>query len=379
MDNVKKFKKGDILFRENDPVQNLLVIQSGKVSLQIERAGKKLEVLTAGPGQVLGEQALFYNARQAFTAEVVQECKVMEIPLEGTKTQLQGVSSVIKILSKSMVDELKNVRLALRSAKMESDKSPCPQPAIPRIFALLNLVARHAGKPIGENALERELDWGALKLYATRMFAESPQRIRSLLDLLLKLKWAELTFQKNDDGEDELSKIRLKNIQVIEDFAEFYQFHLYKGGYSEMIHVDTLALKVARALVELSQGLELDRKGVANLNWDQLIGDMKQKYHLDLKNTHLDALEKKGLFVKRQSRENAAAVLAFDFNEFQKTVVAWTFIHEIDKWNEKGFVDLKEKEVEILEGKSGCPQCRGAVDGSHKFCPHCGFKLAAAA
>lgn len=381
MDNSRRLKKGEILFRENEAIQMIYVVQSGKLSLGIERSGKRLEIMTAGASQVLGEQGLFSNGRHMFTAEAAQETKVMEVPLETMKAQLNTAMPGVKLLMKSMVDEAKIVRQMLRSLKMETDKAACPQPSIPRIFALLNLVARHTGKTNAEKPGQYEVDWGVLKLYTMRMFAESPGRMRSLMDLLKKLDYADLKIVKTEEGDEELSKVLVHNIQAVEDFAEFYQYNLYKGGYSEQLHVDRLALKVAKALAAMSEGLEPDRKGAVTLQWDKVLDDSKKVYGIDLKNTHLDALEKKGLFVKRQSRENAPAVIMFDRTEFVKMSTYWAIINEIDKWNDKGFVDLNEKETSgAATSDGGCPQCHGAIDANtHKFCPHCGLKLGAAA
>jgi hypothetical protein len=380
VDNLKRFKKGEFLFKENDPISMMFVVQSGKVTLSVERSGKRLEIMSAGANQVLGEQALFSNARHMFTAEALQEVRVMEVPVETMKDQVTKASPGIKLFLKSMVDEAKQVRTLLRSLKMETDKAPCPLPTIPRIFSILNLTARHTGKANPEKPGEIMVDWGVLKLYTTRMFAESPNRMKSLLDLLKKLNYCELQFQKSEEGEEELSKAILFNIQAIEDFAEFYQYNLYKGTHSEVIHVDTLALKVAKALAAMSEGLEPDRRNAVSLVWDQVLDDMKKKFFIDLKNTHLDALERKGLFIKRVQREKEPTVLQFDRTEFVKMSTFWAIIHEIDKWNEKGFVDLNEKEAQgAVGGEGGCPQCKGAIDSSHKFCPHCGAKVAAAA
>lgn len=380
MDNSKRLKKGEILFRENEAIQMIYVIQSGKLSLGIERGGKRLEIMTAGANQILGEQGLFSAARHMFTAEATQEVRLLEVPLETMKEQLKSATPGVKLLMKSMVDEAKVVRNMLRSLKMETDKAPCPQPAIPRIFSILNLVARHTGKPNKEKPGEIEVDWAILKINTTRMFAESPVRMRSLLDLLKKLGYAELTFIKTEEGDEELNKAIIFDIQAIEDFAEFYQYNLYKGGYSEVIHVDKLALKAAKIFAALSEGLEPDRKGAVSLEWEKMLEAAKTTYGFEIKGTHLDVLEKKGLFVKRQSRENAPTVIMFDRNEFVKMVIFWAMIHEIDKWNDKGFVDMNEKEEKARTGgAAGCPQCQGVIDNTHKFCPHCGFKLEAAA
>src|SRR6185437_13704210 len=102
--------------------------------------------------------------------------------------------------------------------------------------------------------------------------------------------------------------IKLSNIQLYEDFAEFYQYHLFKGSKAEAIYVDPLALKVSKALYELSEVAEVDHKGASKLDFSVVLNECKTKYHFDLKNTHLDALERKGLFIKRQSFDDGRVI-----------------------------------------------------------------------
>lgn len=85
--------------------------------------------------------------------------------------------------------------------------------------------------------------------------------MRSIFELLSKLKMAELQYGKNEEGEEDLQNIKLYSIQVYEDFAEFFQYHLFKGSRAEAIFVDPLALKVAKAMFEVSAGAEVNHKG----------------------------------------------------------------------------------------------------------------------
>lgn len=379
MEASKTLKRGELLFKEGEPIQNIYVIKSGKMSLFVERSGKKIEIMTAGPSQVLGEQALLNLARAQVSAEAAMETKLIEMPLDAMKAQYVSSTAGMKLMMKSLVDDLRVAQASVRSFKMEQDKSPCPQVFIPKIFSMLNLVARHAGQVVPEKPLERILDWNTLKLYTSRMFLDSPQRMRSLLDLLLKLKLAELKFEKNENGDEELTRIHLFNVQLIEDFMEFYQYNLYKGGRAEVLYPDPLAHRVAKCLLKVTEAAAIDRKGVIRVEWNNVLKDAKAQFNLDVKDTHLNAMEKKGLFVKRQSQDNGPAILSFEPAEFRRVTQFWDFIFEIDKWNEKGSVDINEKPEELKSASSGnsCPQCSGVLAVEHKFCPSCGFKLAA--
>lgn len=403
MDNAKKLKKGDILYKEGDLPQTVYLIQSGKIGLMHERSGKRLEVTSLGASQVLGENGLLSTARHPFTAEALQESKYLEVPIELMKQQFEKSPPGIKLLVKSLVEEVRQARQQMKMSKMEGEKSPCPQASIHRVFTMMHLIARHIGKresqlkeeakkefarreePVKDDAknVGAQVDplivsWTAYKLYATRFFGESGQRLRHLMDLLLKLKMAELKIAKNEEGEEELAEVRLLDIQACEDFAEFYQYHLFKGSRAEAIYVDPLALKVARAIYEISALAEIDHKGASKLDYAVVLAECKSKYGIDLKNTHLDVLERKGLFVTRQSFDDGRVVLAFDRPEFGKMAKFWGIIHEIDKWNEKGFVDLNEKDEPSAVAGHACPQCQTPFDDKAKFCGNCGAKLAAA-
>lgn len=393
LDKGKRYKKGEYLFKEGDLTDILYIIERGKIALTVERGGKKTEIGIMSKTQILGEQNIFSNARQSFNAEALQESVVMEVPVELIKTQFVDAPPGVKLILKSLVDEAKQSRQALRSLKISQDSSPCPQVSIPRLFCILNLVTRHTGKVVkspevvssetllgvnAESISHYKVNFDTIKIYTTRMFAESPQRMRSTIELLSKLDFLEMKLAKNDEDEDVLDHIIIKNLQGIEDFAEFYQYNLYKGGKSEVIYIDPLAFKVANAFVELAEDKEVDHKGVVALDYDEALQMLKSKYQLKLKTTHIDILEKKGLFIERKAQAEGKTELRFDKEEFIRVNLFWKVIHEIDKWNEVGYVDLLEKEdLYSDEAVLGCPQCEGELREEHKFCPHCGFKIAA--
>lgn len=379
MENGKKIKRGEVLFKEGDLPQSVFMIQTGKVGLMLDRGGKLFEVISLGPSQVIGEHALFSSSRYEFTAIALQETRVIEVPIDIMKQQFEKCLPGMKLLVKSIADQIRQANKQIKATKMETEKAPCPQGLIHRLFTEVHLISRHIGKKDPEKPNEVKVAWDAMKLYATRFFGESPQRLRHLMDLLLKLKYAEFNVRVTEEEEEELSDVTLTNVQVLEDFAEFYQYYLFKGGRAEAIYVDPLALKVAKAFTDLSVGAPVDHRGASKLDWGIVLNECKTKYRIDLKNTHLDILEKKGLFVKRKSFDDGRVELSFDRGEFERMAKFWAIIYEIDKWNDRGSIDLNEKEEVAGPAAHACPQCSGGIDDSHKFCPHCGFKLQQAA
>ena len=379
MDNVKKLKRGEVLLKEGESCNSVYLIQSGKIALTLERGGKKIEITTLGTSQVIGEHALFSSAKNLFSAEAASETRVLEIPAEIMKLQFEKAAPGIKLLVKSMSDEVKVARNALKNIRLEGDKSPLPHALIPRTFTMLQVVARHIGKKDPENPKQIDLNWGIFRMYVSRFFGESQARYRSLMDLLAKLQLATLRMDKNEEGQEELGSILIKNIQDIEDFAEFFQYHLMKGAKAEAIYVDPLALKAAKAFVAFSEGAPVDHKGASGVDFNALTAECKTKYKFDLKGTHLDILEKKGLFVKRKAHDDGTVTVSFDRSEFEKMATYWAIIYEIDKWNNKGVVEMVDKEEASASSGATCPSCQAPLQETHKFCPGCGAKVASAA
>lgn len=380
MDKIRRVKKGEVLFVEGNTPDKFIFVLSGKIQLFVERSGKKIEINTLTTGQIIGEQTLFQSGKYVYGAEALQESQIIEWPMDVLKPYIDSLNSPMQKMLKAMADEIKNARFAWRNMKMENDKMPCPPASIPKMCVILQFIAQNSKStqvsPAGSANPSIKIDWGTLKLYTARFFTESPQRVRAFCDLLKKLNYAELHFVEIE-GEKELGTIELFNLKLLEDFAEFYQYNLYRGQKSEQIEVDNLTHKCLKVLNQLAEGKQKDRRGAVTVPYQDFQDAFKKQFNQEVKGTHFEALEKKGLFVKRSQGKDQQTI-SFDQEEFSRIDIFWRILAEIQKWNEKGFVDLNEKEVATeASSDTKCSQCSGDIGKEHKFCPNCGMKLAA--
>ncbi len=396
MSQERRFKKGEVIFKEGDVLPTFYVLQSGRVSLFLERGGQKIEVDQPIVGHVIGEQGVFGFPKQVFNAEAQSEVKVVEIPLDPMKTVYEKSPGPYKLFVKALGDELRRLRGVVKSFKMDADNGPCPSRMIPRLCSIVVLVAEHTGqkpKPVAkvvdfkarnepQNPLFTENDlivnFNTLKIYTSRMFLESASRMQSFCELLSKLGYLSIRAEKNEDTElMEVQEIRIHDKATIEQFGEFYQHNFFRAGKSEAIHVDKTALLLAMGFTELAASVEPDRNGVVQIPFKSIVEHMKTKYLIDFKDTHASLIEKKGLYAKRQTIDDTVMV-SFDKHEWQQTAKFWQIILEIDRWNETGSVNLEENLTAVKpSGPERCAGCGSIIQTSAKFCPECGHKLAA--
>lgn len=384
MSNVKVYKKGEFLFKEGDKIQSLLLIQQGAVSLCLARPKKNVDLFQVSSSQVLGEQALKGATTHPLSAIATQETKVVEIPIDLIKQQTEATPQTVKVLIKSLVERLATASNEVKSSKLEKDTSPCPEDQVAKIFGSIYHTAHHKGAALDEkNKTKITMDWTSMKQYAQRVFTESPKRLEQACALLTKMKLAQFEMGKlpeDPEGPDVIVKIHFFDLQAVETFFEFYQYYYFKGGKTEILKTDEMCTTLLSNLITLTEGLTPDRHGVVSMDFVKTIERFKTDFGINLNNDHFARLEQKGIFAKRAPRTDGTVVLQFELKEFQNTQKIWRMLREVEKWNEKGFVDLNEDEAKAKKKSEGpsCPQCGAGAPATAKFCTECGTKLAAA-
>ncbi len=59
--NNKKYKKGELLFSQNDATQELFVVKSGKIRIFKKTTISEIDLDIAGPGAVIGEISISHQ------------------------------------------------------------------------------------------------------------------------------------------------------------------------------------------------------------------------------------------------------------------------------------------------------------------------------
>ena len=383
MSNVKTVAKGEFIFKEGDKAQNLILIQSGSVQLCINRPKKNLDLATLGPGQICGEQSLA-GATHSFSAMALVDTKFLELPAETYKQAVESAPQALKIVIKSLTDRMKTTMSDVRTARLEKDSSPCPEDQVAKVFGTIFHTANHKGDKESANPNYRAVEWGLFRQYSQRVFGESLKRLEQACNILVKMKIARYDMGKapdNPEGPDEIQRVHIDDLSAVESFFEFFQYYYFKGGKSELLKFDELAANLLNHLIRLGQTLTPDSHGVVAIEYTKVIENFKNDLNITLNNDHFSRLEQKGVMISRKPRPDGTVWMSFELKEFQTTAKIWRILREVERWNEKGFVDLNEDigKSKKKSGAASCPQCSAELISAAKFCSECGAKIEAKA
>ncbi len=381
----KLVKKGELIFREGEKAQKVFLIQTGQVSVFIPRPKKNIELYQSSSSQILGEEALFGSLQYTTSAAALNDVNIVEIPLDQIRQQMDQGSQVIKILFRSMAEKQKSAMAEIRANKMEKDTTPCPPDHVAKAFGVIFHVAKHIGTLTGDKKVT--VEWVAFKKYAQRIFLESPMRLEQTCNIMVKLKFAEYQMVKDDtdpEAPETIGFIHIHEPAVLEDFFEFYQNYHYKGQGATVLRSDEKCIQLTQHMFDLSQNEKVDRAGVVYMNYKDVLDKLKELMGNAFTADLFDRIEQKGLFVKRESSQKGGQI-SFFRSEFGSMLRNWRILREIEKWNDKGTVDLIEAVPEKPKDAAGaavaakaCPACKAAATEAQKFCGQCGHSFAAA-
>lgn len=380
--SVKTFKKGELIYKDGDKITSVYLIQSGGASQCLIRGKKNIDLFQLGASHILGDQVILGQTTHPTAAVATTETKVLEIPVETLKSHYEGSPQMLKVIIKSLADRLRLAMNEVRSAKLEKDSSPCPEDQVAKAFGAVFHTANHKGDRSQPGRVV--VEWNMMKQYCQRVMGEGPKRVEQVINVLVKLKLALYEMGKapdNPDGPDEIQKVHFLDLGLLESFFEFYQYYYFKGGRTDLLKVDELCLQMLDGLLKLCDGQEADRFGVVGVDFAKFGEYCKNELGINLNNDHFARLEGKGVFMKRRN-VGGAVLLQFEVKEFRSIYQSWKMLREIEKWNEKGFVDMDEKEEKPKKKASGgpaCPACSAELQAGSKFCSECGHKIVAAA
>ncbi len=113
----REYKKGERIFSEGDAADYIYFIESGRVSVFIQKFTAQEEIGILGPGEYFGEMAFFYKDKRTASVSALTDATLLKVDknvfLELVRTDRSIASKISNILSK------RNEELILRESLVD--------------------------------------------------------------------------------------------------------------------------------------------------------------------------------------------------------------------------------------------------------------------
>jgi CRP-like cAMP-binding protein len=145
---VRRYGKRDVIFQEGDPGNGLFLVVTGTVTVTtLDGQGETTHIADRGPGEHIGELALFDGRRRSATVTAISDVEMLYLDREA----FFGVSEKVPAITRNVIFELAN-RLREEIDRRKREKSADAQQ---RLCAVLLELAN--GEPARVSLRQSEL------------------------------------------------------------------------------------------------------------------------------------------------------------------------------------------------------------------------------
>ena len=109
--------KGSVFIKEGDQAFSAFVIQSGKVSVFSEHAGKTVELAKLGVGQICGEMALINEGVRTASVKAVEDCNLIVITRAAFEDKLNNSDITIQAVARMLIERIKSLNVDMLDKK----------------------------------------------------------------------------------------------------------------------------------------------------------------------------------------------------------------------------------------------------------------------
>lgn len=110
----RTLRRGDVLFHESDPGEELFVVESGRIAIANKSFdGRESVVALMEPGDVFGEMSLFDGHGRSADARALESSKVYAVPFEPLRALFREQPDLLWSVVELLAGRIRNMDVAL--------------------------------------------------------------------------------------------------------------------------------------------------------------------------------------------------------------------------------------------------------------------------
>jgi CRP/FNR family cyclic AMP-dependent transcriptional regulator len=320
MSGPKTLKKGEILFKENDPSEVMYVIKSGKIAITKAKGMSEIVLAELGPGDMLGEMAFFDNKPRSAGARAAADTVVIELPFAALNAQFKTFPEWLKAVVRTVNNHLRNANMKIKNLErsQEEDALFFTPHIVTRLAGILGLVAHRYGEKSPDGAIV--IPPNRLRNYTIQVFQAPTAKMQKFQEVLQGLGY----FKIEEIGEGR-QKLTLFNLDFVMGFVDFYNDWIFKAD-DKKVSVEEKEMKAFKALLFYAAKIEPDAKGMVKLNLTQMQNDSMKDLGYLFSPDDVNSFSAKGLASEKMSGDGALFV-SLNRAELEQLYPYWVLIH----------------------------------------------------
>jgi CRP-like cAMP-binding protein len=199
----RKFKPGEVIFRQGDAGSEMYLIRSGKIKISRSAGNIEKTLAVIKEGDFFGEMAVIDGSPRSATATAIEEVNLLIVDREAFKSQLKDnpmIEYVLETMTRRLRDTNRQVEFLLIRDEMR------------RVVALLVSMAKERGAQTAEGTVvDFPYDYQALGSMIGIDAAKTEEIMKKLLGLnLVRIEDRKLVIPSLTEVDDYLRFITLK-------------------------------------------------------------------------------------------------------------------------------------------------------------------------
>lgn len=311
------FKNGTTLFRQDDSIRHVYLIDSGQVLLKVKAGGQDVSLLSVGKGELLGEHVVFGERNYKMTAIADSEVSAYVMSTDDLNELFKQIPRPLQLMLGSSIKKAANL--------LEDHKQRLQNLSHLKAFSnygqllsfyLLILQDFNYGGMIRMN----EIKQSALSLF------NMPSTVTEKVMLALHKQHLIELIQPTEIEPNQF--IQLGDLTPLIHFIDYFRKYFLSAENSFYFEVNDHLIKVINSFLHEGSNV-LARNGFIEISFSKVFNQIKLDYGFNLSDFHFNYLNRLGVFIEKKGIENNSMILIISLEDLIRLKSFWGLLESL--------------------------------------------------
>lgn len=325
MAQAKRVAKDTYLFREGDQPDAMYIIKSGAFAITKTKGQSEIVLAEMGPGQMVGEMALFDLKPRSANVKALKESEVVGLPYAGLQSQMNVLPVWLKAILRTLNDNLREANKKIKILETPTQQEErFPPHIMNKLISIINLVGHKYGKP-AEDGNGISFSSALLRNYTIQIFQEATNKMQAMSQAL-----TELGYLISEDRGDGTQKITIPKPDELFAFVEWHNEWIFKQEKDRLPLLNEAETKTLNGVLHFARKLEPNAKNLRRVNMIEVQNESMKEFGYLLKLEDVGPLiEKK--YLHEMVKDEVATYIDVNLEEVEGYARNWTMVNELKK------------------------------------------------